>query len=58
MKLKEIVKLSAETEVSLGTVKRWAAGGRVTDSNRKVLTTAAKELGIVLDVKEASSNAG
>lgn len=46
MKLCDIIRLSAETEISMGTIRRWAKGERVTKSNRRSLDNAAKVLGI------------
>lgn len=46
MQQRDIVKLSAETGISLCTVRKWSKGGRVQTATRLALDTAAKVLGI------------
>lgn len=58
MKQRDIVRLSAATDVSLGTVRKWASGGRVTDANRRWLEQVAASLGIQVETKEGENNAG
>jgi hypothetical protein len=46
MKQYDIVRISAETAISLVTVRKWSKGLRVAESTRKCLDRAAKVLGI------------
>lgn len=49
MTQQDIVRLSAETGISLGAVRRWAKGLKVQTATRLTLDGAAKVLGIDTD---------